>query len=251
VHFEEIGVIGGNVDALFEDVFLDAVVVELYVLGVVDISHVNQEIAPFHRTHGIPELLEVVALENPLVHHEKLEYFGNLLAPLQRLPHFLCVLLMLLPHQRRKPLIGLDGNCAFDSTYLQPPFRLRYAKRGLHHSALRYIFTPEIDHLSLHFSPNEWISVRGTCMVDGEVFIFEIKGRGNYDDSDHHIYWHCVADDSPISFHFVHHSQSHQHEQSGSSSDTVDPSRKRLQITRIDDGRPDNSHWQLSFPLLY
>lgn len=73
MHFEEIGVIGGNVDTLFEDVFLDAVVVELYVLGVVDISHVNQEIAPFHRTHGVPELLEVVALENPLVHHEKLE----------------------------------------------------------------------------------------------------------------------------------------------------------------------------------
>ena len=88
-------------------------------------------------------------------------------------------------------------------------------------------------------------------MVDGKLFIFEIKRRSNYDDSDDHIHWHCVADDSPVSLHFVHHSKPYQHKQGGSSSDTVDPSRKRLQITGIDDGRPDDGHWQLSFPLLY
>lgn len=160
MHFEEIGVVGGNVDALFEDVLLDAVVGEPDVLGVVDIGYIDQEIAPLYCAHGIPEPFEVVALENPLVNYEKLEYLGNLLAPLQRLPHLLCVLLMLLPHQRRKPLVGLDGNSPLDPTHLQSPFRLRYAQGGLHHSALRYIFSPEIDNFSLHLSPNERIPVR-------------------------------------------------------------------------------------------
>jgi hypothetical protein len=48
----------------------------------------------------------------------------------------------------------------------------------------------------------------------------------------------------------VHHSQSHQHENSCSCSHTVDPSRKRLQIAGIDDGWPNDYYWQVSLPFL-
>jgi len=87
-------------------------------------------------------------------------------------------------------------------------------------------------------------------MVDEKVLIFEVECRSDNNYGNHHVYRYCIAYCSPISFYLVHHSQSHQHENSCSCSHTVDPSRKRLQIAGIDDGWPNDYYWQVSLPFL-
>jgi hypothetical protein len=114
VDFEEIGVIDWNVNALFKYIFLDAVIVESYVLNVVHIGYINQEFASFHNAHRIPNIFEIVALENPLEHSKKSKYLGNLFTPLQSFLHFLDILLMLFPHQWRNGLIDFNRNIALE-----------------------------------------------------------------------------------------------------------------------------------------
>jgi hypothetical protein len=82
VHAEQVGVVDGQFDVLLEDVLLDAVVVELDVLGEVDLRHVDQELLALVRRHELPQVLEVAALEDPLVQHEELEDLRDLLSAL-------------------------------------------------------------------------------------------------------------------------------------------------------------------------
>ena len=74
---EDIGVIGGKVDVLFEDEFLDAIIVDLYELRHIDIAYVNPKLASFFSTHGIPKCFEILALENPLYSSKKSKNFGS------------------------------------------------------------------------------------------------------------------------------------------------------------------------------
>lgn len=108
MHFEKVGVVRGLFHILFKDEVVDAVIVQSDVSRIVDASYIDQKLLSFFSTHGVPEWLEVTHLKDPFFQREELEDFCYLLTPLKGLSHFFSILLMPLPQQRRKALVGLN-----------------------------------------------------------------------------------------------------------------------------------------------
>jgi hypothetical protein len=88
--------LGRKFNVFFEDIFLNAVVIDLHVSSDINVSDVDEVLPPFFRRQEIPKFLEIAAFINPLVSHKKLEYFRDLFTSTDGFTHLLSILLMLL-----------------------------------------------------------------------------------------------------------------------------------------------------------
>ena len=88
-------------------------------------------------------------------------------------------------------------------------------------------------------------------MVNGQVRVLQVEGRSHDDGRYHDINWNHISYFFRISLHLLDDAETNEHEERSCSSNTVNPTGKRLKITCIDDRWPDNADWKILLSLLY
>lgn len=166
VESQKVGVVGRKLCIFLQDILLNPVVVDLDVPLHIDLGNVDQVLLPLFFAQKLPQLLEVLALVDPLVPHEELENAGDFISPGHRLEHSLGVALVLLAQEGAEPHVGLHRKLPLQLLQLQLPFCLRDQEGGLAHFGLGLVGVPEFDDFLLDLPGSKWVAVRGTHVID-------------------------------------------------------------------------------------